>query len=84
LILSPFRSPILLTGTLAALLVHVLAMHLPWLQHVLRAEPVSAQTWIALLGLALTVFIAMELHKLSWAMRRRRQPRSLAGSGSVA
>jgi len=71
LVLSPLRSPILLAGTIGALLVHVLAMHLPGLRHVLETSPVSAETWLALLGLALTVFVAMELHKLTWSLRQR-------------
>jgi P-type Ca2+ transporter type 2C len=66
---SPLRSPYLLAGVLAALAIHVLAMNLPILQRVLRTEPVSLQTWATLLLLALSVFVAMELHKWSWAKR---------------
>ena len=71
-ILSPLRSPILLGGTIVALLVHVLAMYLPALQTVLRTEPVSLSMWVTLLGLSLTIFIAMELHKLIWSAHGRR------------
>jgi magnesium-transporting ATPase (P-type) len=71
LVLSPLRSPVLLTGTIGAFLVHVVAMHLPGLRSVLATEPVGLQVWITLFGLALTVFVAMELHKLVWAVRAR-------------
>jgi P-type Ca2+ transporter type 2C len=66
---SPLRSPYLLAGVLGALSIHILAMNLPFLQRVLRTEPVDFKTGAAMFGLALTVFVAMELHKLSWAKR---------------
>jgi Ca2+-transporting ATPase len=67
--LSPLRSPMLLLGVIAALLIHVLAMYTPFLQSVLQTEPVSLQTWCVLCGLALTVSIAVELHKWTWRWR---------------
>jgi magnesium-transporting ATPase (P-type) len=67
--LSPFRSPFLLWGSLCALLLHVLAMYTPLGQRVLGVEPVSLGTWAALYGLALTIFVAIELHKRYWAAR---------------
>lgn len=66
---SPLRSPYLLAGVLGALSIHILAMNLPLLQGVLRTEPVDLKTAAAMFGLALTVFVAMELHKMSWAKR---------------
>lgn len=39
--LSPFRSPILLAGTIMAQLLHISVLYLPWGQKVLRTEPVS-------------------------------------------
>jgi magnesium-transporting ATPase (P-type) len=68
--LSPLRSPFLLLGALAACAVHVLSMHLPLMQAILRTEPVSLRMWAVLLLLALTIFVAIELHKWSWARRR--------------
>jgi len=70
--LSVFRhnflsNPILLIGTLVAQLVHIGAMYTPWVSDVLHIQPVSLQYWLELLALALTVLIAMELHK---AVRR--------------
>jgi magnesium-transporting ATPase (P-type) len=72
LIVSPLRSPVLLSGTLGALLVHVGAMHAPWLSAVLDTAPVSGRTWGVLLALSLSVFIASELHKLWWRHRHAR------------
>lgn len=71
LILSPFRSPILLTGAVAALLVHVAAMYLPIGQSILGTEPVSLEMWGVVGALALTIFITMEIHKLTWWFRNR-------------
>ncbi|RUL85716.1 cation-translocating P-type ATPase [Tautonia sociabilis] len=69
---SPFLSPILLWGVVAALLVHVLAMYYPPARELLEIAPVGPRTWLVLVGLSLTVFLAIELHKLSWWLRRRR------------
>lgn len=71
LLLSPLRSPFLLGGAILAFLVHVLAMHTPFFQAVLRTEPVSAATWLILIGLAMTVFAAIEIHKWTWHWRHR-------------
>jgi magnesium-transporting ATPase (P-type) len=67
--LSPLRSPLLLLGALTAFTVHVVSMHTPFMQRVLQLEPVSWRQWIILIGLALTIFVGMELHKLWWRYR---------------
>ena len=64
---SPLRNPILLIGTAVAQLVHIGAMYTPWIRDVLHIQPVTLQHWLELLALALTVLVAMELHK---AIRR--------------
>lgn len=61
---SPLRNPVLLIGTALAQLVHIAAMYTPWISDVLHIQPVSSQHWLELLGLALTVLVVMELHKL--------------------
>jgi magnesium-transporting ATPase (P-type) len=80
--LSPLRNPLLLIGTAAAQLVHLAALYTPGLSNVLEVEPVSLQQWLVLLLLALTVFVAVELHKLA---RRRLRGRAwrlpTAGAG---
>jgi len=60
---NPLRNPLLLFGTLTAQLIHITAMYIPWLSDVLQIQPVSLPQWLDLLGLALTVLVAMELHK---------------------
>jgi magnesium-transporting ATPase (P-type) len=69
LTLSPLSSPVLLLGTVAAQLVHISVLYLPLGQKVLRTEPVSLATWLILLALALSVFVAMEAHKWLWRLR---------------
>ena len=76
LALSPFRSPILLGGALIALMIHLGTMFLPLGQKVLQVEPVSLTTLACLWVLALSVFVAMEIHKWTWAMRERRRAAS--------
>ena len=67
--LSPFKSPILLAGSILAFLVHMAAMQIPFMQRMLRVEPVDFVTFSSLLGLALTIFVAMEIHKWWWNIR---------------
>jgi len=46
-------------------------MYVPGLNTVLGVEPVPFELWLHLLGLALTVLVVMELHKLvhrRWGM----------------
>jgi magnesium-transporting ATPase (P-type) len=61
---NPLRNPLLLFGTVAAQLVHIGAMYLPWISDVLDIQPVSPQHWLELLILALSVLLAMELLKV--------------------
>ncbi len=68
-LLSPWRSPVLVVGTVLAQVIHVVALHVPLAQTVLGVEPLTLTTWITLLGLALTILLAMELHKWSWKKR---------------
>ncbi len=67
--LSPFRSPILLGGAILALLIHFGTMFVPLGQKVLHVEPVSLATFAWLWVLALSVFVAMEIHKWTWSRR---------------
>ncbi|UCB55757.1 MAG: HAD-IC family P-type ATPase [Thiotrichales bacterium] len=61
---SPLRNRILLFGTATAQLIHIGAMYTPWIRDVLDIQPVSIEHWFQLLGLALTVTLVMEAHKL--------------------
>lgn len=70
----PLRNPLLLAGTVAAQLVHIGAMYVPWLQKVLGVHPVSFSHWLQLLGIALLLVLVMEIQK------RIRAQRSASGS----
>jgi magnesium-transporting ATPase (P-type) len=63
--LSPFRSPILLIGTLTAFLIHVMMMNVPIGNALLSTEPADLKTWGMLIALSFTVLVAMEIHKFS-------------------
>lgn len=67
--LSPLTSPILLAGTLLAFSVHMLALHIPVTQRILRVAPVDFSTLATLFGLALSIVIVMEVHKW-WSQDR--------------
>ena len=67
---NPLLNPILLFGTAAAQLIHIGAMYTPWISDVLHIQPVSPQHWLQLLGLAFTVLVIMELHKLVRGMNK--------------
>jgi magnesium-transporting ATPase (P-type) len=67
--ISPLRSPLLFYGTLAAFAVHLLAMYVPFLQNILGTEPLSLESWLVAIGIALLIIPAMEIHKLSWHLR---------------
>ncbi len=61
---DPLRNKLLLFGTLAAQLVHIGAMHTPGLREALGVQPVSLAQWGALLAIALSILVAIELHKI--------------------
>ncbi|UCE61785.1 MAG: cation transporting ATPase C-terminal domain-containing protein, partial [Phycisphaerales bacterium] len=69
--LSPLRNPILIAGSALAMLVHVAMMYLPVGRTLLDVEPVKPAVWLALLGCALTVIVAIESHKVVWRLRHR-------------
>jgi magnesium-transporting ATPase (P-type) len=60
----PFANPLLLFGTLAALAVHIAAMHFAPTQLLIRLEPLSFDTWVRLCAVALSIVLVVELHKL--------------------
>ncbi len=64
---SPFANPLLLAGILAALALHVGALYFPPTQAALHVEPLSLLTWAEIVAVALTVAVAVELHK--WLRR---------------
>jgi magnesium-transporting ATPase (P-type) len=67
-LVSVFRVPvsrnyILVFGVLAAQGIHVLSMHIPFMQQILRIEPVSWMEWLTILTLAIPMILVMEIFK---------------------
>ncbi len=70
---NPLRNPLLLFGTITAQLIHMGAIFTPGLKDVLELQPISFNHWLELLGIALLLFISMEIHKLIWRWRTLRK-----------
>ncbi|HSP12738.1 MAG TPA: HAD-IC family P-type ATPase [Salegentibacter sp.] len=71
---SAFRIPlsnnyILIMGILAAQGIHILAMHIPFMQELLTLDPVSGGEWIRLFFTATLILVAMEIFKLFYRKR---------------
>jgi Ca2+-transporting ATPase len=69
---SLFSNRFLLIATVAAVSVHVIALCLPATQYILRVEPIGLESWLRIVLVASSIFVAIELHKLL----RRGGPRS--------
>lgn len=67
---NPLRNKLLLFGTLAAQLVHIAAMYTPGFRDVLGLQPVSLAHWGELFAFAMTLLLAIEVHK-SYRRARR-------------
>ena len=62
--LNPFSNRFLFLATAAALAVHLAALHLPFMQVVLRVTPIEGAVWGRIVAVAFTIIVAVELHKL--------------------
>ncbi|MCB1672274.1 MAG: HAD-IC family P-type ATPase [Gammaproteobacteria bacterium] len=61
----PIRNnPFLILGVVGVQLLHIAAMNLPGLSHVLDIEPVSLKSWIGSALMALSVIAVMECYKV--------------------
>lgn len=74
--ISTFRVPlsrnwILILGVVPAQGIHIAAMHIPFMQRVLRIEPITFREWTEVLILAVPLLIVMEIFK---QIRQRRNP----------
>lgn len=58
------RNWILVFGVIAAQGIHILSMQIPFMQNILRMEPVTFDEWIQILVLAVPMIIVMEVFKL--------------------
>jgi magnesium-transporting ATPase (P-type) len=75
--LSAFKIPIvrnrlLIGGLIAAQGVHVVSMHVPFMQKVLGVSPVTLEQWLIFFGLASLLLLVMELFKL-WLKRQEKK-----------
>ena len=70
---SLWRNPFLAIGVTTAFLFHVMAMHVPLGQLVLKTQPVDVKMWVLVTGLASTSILLMEWHKRWWNRRHRRK-----------
>jgi magnesium-transporting ATPase (P-type) len=66
--ISAFRVPLsrnylLIIGVLFAQGLHILSMHVPFMQNVLRIEPIAPLEWLNVFALALPLLVVMELYK---------------------
>lgn len=66
LAISPLRSPMLFFGTLGALLLHVVAMYVPFMEDILGTRPLDWQQWAIAIFVSALVVPAVELHKWWW------------------
>ncbi|MEE4198358.1 MAG: HAD-IC family P-type ATPase [Bacteroidales bacterium] len=70
---SVFRVPlkrnlILVFGILAAQLIHIASMQIPFMQNILRTEPITMAEWAQILVFAVPMILVMEIFK--WINRR--------------
>jgi magnesium-transporting ATPase (P-type) len=57
------RNIILVFGVLAAQGIHILSMQIPFMQKILRVEPVTFNEWLYILALAVPMIFVMEVFK---------------------
>jgi magnesium-transporting ATPase (P-type) len=72
---SALRTPFaanrfLFLAVAAAQGVHIVAMYVPGLRHILDIQPVSWETWLGVAGLSVLLLAVMEVYKLSLTVRR--------------
>lgn len=58
------RNFILVFGVLAAQGIHILSMQIPFMQDILRIEPITLTEWMYILLLAIPIVVVMEVFKL--------------------
>ena len=58
------RNIILIIGVIAAQGIHILCMQIPFMQNILRIEPITFNEWLYILALAAPIILVMEVFKL--------------------
>lgn len=54
--------------------IHILSMHIPFMQNLLNVEPVSLSEWLKLLATASIILVVMELYKKVYTTRLKQYP----------
>jgi magnesium-transporting ATPase (P-type) len=54
--------------------IHILSMHVPFMQNLLNIEPVSLSEWLKLLATASVILVVMELYKKIYTNRLKQHP----------
>jgi magnesium-transporting ATPase (P-type) len=62
--MSPFSNRFLFFGVGASLLLHIGAMYFEPTRRLIGLQPLGLQTWLRIVGVALSIVLAVELHKL--------------------
>jgi magnesium-transporting ATPase (P-type) len=57
------RNYILFLGVAAAQGIHIISMQIPFMQRLLRIEPISAREWLMVLAFGVPIFLGMEVFK---------------------
>ncbi len=71
--ISLFSNHFLWFAIIIAQGIHIISMHIPFMQDLLRLEPVSLSEWLKLLASASLILIVMEIFKLVYARRRTKK-----------
>ncbi|MEX2595081.1 MAG: HAD-IC family P-type ATPase [Anditalea sp.] len=58
-----WKNPVLTIGILAAQGIHILAMHIPFMQNLLALSPIPLMDWVKLFATASIILFAMEIFK---------------------
>jgi Ca2+-transporting ATPase len=67
---SVLKNRVLFIGVIVSLAVHVSALYIPWTQQLLDITPIDWVTWLVAFGVALTIIIPNEIHKV-WTRKHR-------------
>lgn len=59
------RNRLLILGVLAANGIHIISTHIPFMQQLLRVQPVTLSEWLSVMMIALIIIVVMELFKLA-------------------
>lgn len=69
--INHLKNKFLLISVIAAQSIHILCMHIPFMQNLLHIEPVTLTMWMTLLGIALILIVVMEIEKLLFPSKNR-------------